>query len=242
MLLKEVIKNYIPIDHSRQVTLEYYLEKLLKLSDIDKPYTILDLGCGRGETLNYFKKLNSKLKWYGIDIDNSPEVMSRTMRSEKFITFNGINIPFEDNNFDLIFSRQVFEHVKNPRELLSEVNRVLKPGGYFIGSTSHLEPFHSFSYWNYTPFGFYTLINESKLILIHLRAGIDSFTLILRRMLKSPKFFNIFWRKESPFNFLILIIGKLFRISTLNINAVKLLFCGQFIFFVTKESNKSLKS
>lgn len=235
MLLRDILKNYIPFDHSRQVTLEYYLEKVLKLSDIDKPYSILDLGCGQGESLNYFKMLNSNLEWYGIDIENSPEVMSRTMSSDKFITFNGINIPFEDNNFDLIYCRQVFEHVKNPRELLAEVYRVLKPGGYFIGSTSHLEPFHSYSYWNYTPFGFYSLLSDAKLRLIHLRAGIDSFTLILRRVLKSPGFFNIFWKKESPFNFLIFIIGKLFRISTLNINTVKLMFCGQFIFFVTKE-------
>ncbi len=237
MLLKEVLKNYIPLDHSRQVTLEYYLERVLKLSDIDKPYTILDLGCGSGESLNYFKKLNSKLEWYGIDIENSPEVMSRTMSSEKFITFNGIDIPFEDNNFDLVYCRQVFEHVKKPRDLLAEVKRVLKPGGYLIGSTSHLEPFHSYSYWNYTPFGFYTLLNDAKLKLLHLRAGIDSFTLILRRILKSPRFFNIFWKNESPFNFLIFIIGKLFRISTLNVNATKLMFCGQFIFFVKKESS-----
>ncbi len=240
MLIKEVLNKYIPSDHFKQVTLEYYLEKILKLQGINKSFTVLDLGCGKGESINYFTKLNNKIEWYGVDIEKSPEVLSRTGSSERFITFDGINIPFEDNYFDLIFSKQVFEHVKNPRELLAEVSRVLKPGGYFVGSTSHLEPFHSYSYWNYTPFGFSVLIEEVNLKLLHLRAGIDSFTLIFRKIVGSPKFFDIFWKTESPFNFILYLIGKLFRVSVPTMNAIKLQFCGQFIFFVTKDEAKRI--
>ena len=233
-LLKKVIKDYIPSDHSKQVSIDYYLKSVLKIQESSQYQKVLDLGCGQGNSLTDFTELNDKIDWYGIDIEKSPEVLSRAETNERFITFDGINIPFEKGYFDLIYCRQVFEHVKNPRELLKEVNRVLKPGGYFIGSTSHLEPFHSYSYWNYTPFGFSVLLEEAKLKLIELRPGIDSITLILRRGIKSRKLFKIFWRIESPLNFLISVTGKLFRISQSTLNAVKLNLCGQFIFFVTK--------
>ncbi|MCG6913213.1 class I SAM-dependent methyltransferase [bacterium BMS3Abin03] len=233
-LLKKVIKDYIPSDHSKQVSIDYYLKSVLKIQESSQYQKVLDLGCGQGNSLKDFTELNDKIDWYGIDIEKSPEVLSRAETNERFITFDGINIPFEKGYFDLIYCRQVFEHVKNPRELLKEVNRVLKPGGYFIGSTSHLEPFHSYSYWNYTPFGFSVLLEEAKLKLIELRPGIDSITLILRRGIKSRKLFKIFWRIESPLNFLISVTGKLFRISQSTLNAVKLNLCGQFIFFVTK--------
>ena len=233
-LLEKVIKDYIPSDHSKQVSIDYYLKSVLKIQESSQYQKVLDLGCGQGNSLKDFTELNDKIDWYGIDIEKSPEVLSRAETNERFMTFDGINIPFEKGYFDLIYCRQVFEHVKNPRELLKEVNRVLKPGGYFIGSTSHLEPFHSYSYWNYTPFGFSVLLEEAKLKLIELRPGIDSITLILRRGIKSRKLFKIFWRIESPLNFLISVTGKLFRISQSTLNAVKLNLCGQFIFFVTK--------
>jgi hypothetical protein len=31
---------------------------------------------------------------------------------------------------------------------------VLKVGGYLVGSVSHLEPYHGYSTFNYTPYGF----------------------------------------------------------------------------------------
>lgn len=42
-----------------------------------------------------------------------------------------------------------------PESLLADVTRVLRPGGAFVGSVSCLEPYHSFSYWNFTPYGWY---------------------------------------------------------------------------------------
>ena len=192
------------------------------------------MGCGEGKSLKYFLNINSKADWYGVDIEDSPEVKNRKENDKRFITFNGIDIPFPNDYFDFIYCRQVLEHVRYPGELLAEVKRVLKPGGYFIGSTSHLEPYHSFSYWNYTPYGFSVLAEEANLQLLELRPSIDSLTLIIRRGLRGLSFFNIFWKIESPLNLFISIFNKIFRVSAFNTNAIKLLFCGQFIFFITK--------
>ena len=40
------------------------------------------------------------------------------------------NIPFENNSFDLIYSTNVLEHVQNPKLVIKESIRVLKPGGF----------------------------------------------------------------------------------------------------------------
>ena len=126
-LLRQVLESCVPSDHSRQVTIEHYLERVLKVQEIDRAYVVLDLGCGNGRSMKYFRSLNPKIEWYGVDIESSPEVLSRTEISERFVTFDGIHIPFADGHFDLVHSNQVLEHVKHPRELLSEVSRVLKP-------------------------------------------------------------------------------------------------------------------
>lgn len=232
--MNNVLNKYIPTDNIKKVQVDYYVEKKIKLIK-NEPINVLDLGCGKGESLDFFRSLNFKIEWFGVDIEKSPEVQSRTESNERLITFDGINIPFPDNYFDLIYCKQVFEHVKYPRDLLADVKRVLKPGGYFIGSTSYLEPFHSYSYWNYTPYGFSVLIEEAKLLLLELRPAIDSLTLIIRRGLGSLKIFNIFWKIESPLNFFISVIGKILRVPSLTINLIKLMFCGQFIFIVQKE-------
>jgi SAM-dependent methyltransferase len=41
------------------------------------------------------------------------------------------NMSFPDASFDIIFSRAVFEHLENPRDVLREVARVIRPGGVF---------------------------------------------------------------------------------------------------------------
>src|SRR5208283_6006370 len=108
-----------------------------------------------------FRARDPEVDWIGLDVPGSPEARPRD--DARIETFDGITIPFEEASFDLVFCKQVLEHVRNPRPLLADVRRVLAPGGYFAGSTSQLEPFHSLSVWNYTPFGFSLLSTEAGL-------------------------------------------------------------------------------
>jgi SAM-dependent methyltransferase len=45
------------------------------------------------------------------------------------IDMSNYEIPFEDDDFVMVVSNQVFEHVQNYDEVLREIRRVLKPGG-----------------------------------------------------------------------------------------------------------------
>ena len=234
-MFKKIIEEWcIPDNHSRQVTSGVLANNLFSQENHIK--VVMDLGCGEGSSINFFRKLDKDIRWTGLDIENSPEVAARTKTGAEFYSFDGVNIPFDNNYFDLIYCNQVLEHVKHPVELLKEVQRVLKPNGYFIGSTSQLEPYHSYSLWNYTPYGFRLLLEEAHLQLIEIRPGIDALTMIIRTGLGRPKFFARWWKRESPLNKIISFAGWLTRKSNKEINFAKLIFCGQFCFLVQKSN------
>ena len=230
--MHDLLNEYIPNDHSHQVTSKYFTEHLFRQDNNIRQ--VMDLGCGVGNSLDYFLRKNPNARWVGLDIEKPPEVESRTRTAGEFHTFDGIHIPFDDNHFDLIYCNQVFEHVRHPSDLLKEVHRVLRPNGYFIGSASQLEPYHGHSLWNYTPYGFYLLLEEAGLQLVEIRPSIDALTLIIRHGLGKAEFFSRWWAKESPLNLIIGLFGKVMRKDPAWINAVKLLFCGQFCFLVRK--------
>lgn len=230
--LYKVIGQSIPNDHSRQVNTEYYVRKIL--SDKESLARVLDLGCGEGSSVDLFRSLDADVQWYGLDIEGSPEVMQRKRTDADFTSFDGVRIPFFDNFFDLVYSNQVFEHVREPRILMQETCRVLRRGGLFIGSVSYLEPYHSFSTFNYTPYGFHLLAEAAGLRLLEVRPGIDALTLIVRSACPYKSFFSRFWRRESPLNQIISLIGRFKKAKHDTINLAKLKFCGQFSFKAQK--------
>ena len=51
-------------------------------------------------------------------------------------------LPFPDNSYEIVICREVLEHVKDPAQVLSELHRVLTPGGTLLLSTRFLFPIH----------------------------------------------------------------------------------------------------
>jgi len=152
-------------------------------------------------------------------------------------TYDGVHVPFAHNRIDLVYSHQVLEHVWYPRELLAEIYRVLKPGGYLVGSTSHLEPFHSHSVWNFTPHGLSLLLQDAGFRSVLLRPGIDGITLVSRRLLslvRLSKVLNVFFKVESPLNLLLECLLRAVGAEAQRRNSLKLLFCGHFCFVAQK--------
>jgi ubiquinone/menaquinone biosynthesis C-methylase UbiE len=191
---------------------------------------VLDLGCGAGDSVDLFRSLEPNVRWTGADIAESAEVAQRTRTDADFVTFDGERLPFADQSFDLVYCKQVLEHVRRPRLLLAEVARVLAPGGWFAGSTSHLEAFHSRSLWNYTPYGLMELMDEAGLELSEVRPVIDAFTLVAWRALGTPRSFYRWWARESPPFRAISLLARPARWDDHTVNTAKLVLCGQFTF------------
>ena len=151
-----------------------------------------------------------------------------------------MTIPFPEASFDLVYCRQVLEHVRQPEALLAEVKRVLVPGGRFAGSTSQLEPYHSLSIWNFTPAGLCTVMASAGLEPVELRPGIDGVALISVRLFGSspPRWFQRqfakWWATRSPLNALIDLYARVAALDPQATNATKLVLCGAFTFLAQR--------
>jgi SAM-dependent methyltransferase len=227
--LRELLGDRIPRARVGQALADDYIPVLLR----DGP-RVLDLGCGAGDSVDQFRSVDPAVRWVGVDIERSPEVTSRVRSDAEFRVFDGIALPADDGSFDGVYCKQVLEHVRDPAPLLAEVARVLRPGGSFAGSTSQLEPFHSYSTWNYTPYGLMLLLEGAGLSLEEVRPGIDSLALIVNRGVGMRRFTRRWWAVESPLNRLADGFGRVRRLSGAEVNAIKLLLCGQFTFLARR--------
>ena len=227
--LRGLLGERIPRDHAGQVLADLWIPRLAEAGP-----RVMDLGCGAGDSVEAFRPHVQELRWVGVDLPASPEVDARTRTDAEFRTFDGLSIPAGDGEFDSVYCKQVLEHVERPEPLLADVARVLRPGGLFAGSVSQLEPFHSLSVGNMTPYGLTRMAERSGLEVLEVRPGIDALTLIVHRGLGMPAFTRRWWSLESPLNRAIGLFGRARRIDAQGVNAIKLLFCGQFAFLARR--------
>lgn len=114
-------RKYLPSDI---VALEKYLKEGWK---------VLDLGCGNGRLAQLFPGSNGY-----VGVDTSEELIKKAKESypkNHFLLLDGLDLPFSDNNFDVIFCLAVLHHIPGKAyrlKFLQEARRVLKPGGKII--------------------------------------------------------------------------------------------------------------
>jgi SAM-dependent methyltransferase len=228
--LRELLGPAVPGDHSRQQPAEAWVPGLVG-GPGSPPPRVLDLGCGPGASRAVFHAARPDVRWTGLDVPDSP---SPPPEDPDIRLYDGERIPFGDGAFDVVFCKQVLEHVRDPRQVLAEVARVLAPGGVFAGSTSQLEPFHARSTFGYTAYGFALLVADAGLELREVRPGIDGPTLIARAAARRAGVFGRWFARDSPFNRAIDAAGRVAGASPAEVNAAKLKFCGQFAFLARR--------
>lgn len=92
---------------------------------------ILEVGCGSGDFVyemraKGFEIYGADLKSYGYRVRDDVLVYFRPIRELPY------RLDFDSQQFDFVFTNQVFEHVKNKSALFSEISRVLKTQGVSI--------------------------------------------------------------------------------------------------------------
>jgi len=101
-----------------------------QLSRIPERSSVLDVGVGSGP----YWHLRPDLNWSGLDVCEGEKVDFVITKEESW--------PMADKQFDVVLCTQVIEHVEVPEFLVSEIKRVLKPGGQVILNAPFLYPFH----------------------------------------------------------------------------------------------------
>lgn len=129
----------------------------LSNSKVKPQYTHwLDVGSSSGAVSSYLA--NNVKKITCIDIDKNALTIGRKSFVDKknldFVYFNGIDIPFPDNTFDVIILRRVLECAQHPEKLLKEISRVLKTTGLvYFESQNILWPDPNWDFFAFIPPG-----------------------------------------------------------------------------------------
>lgn len=88
---------------------------------------ILDFGCGNGGLVDF-------LRAQGLDAIGADPFGARytAWHKDHLYRIEDGRLPFNDGYFDIVVTNQVFEHVQTIEPCLAEIERVLKPGGFFL--------------------------------------------------------------------------------------------------------------
>lgn len=116
-----------------------------ELADLDKYVKegdrVLDIGCGNGKLLGYLADKKKSFSYSGLDISEKLIKIAKDfyleaeLPSKEFKIFDGVNIPYPENSFDVVYCLATLPHLPG-REMqikfLENVRKTAKPGAQLI--------------------------------------------------------------------------------------------------------------
>jgi SAM-dependent methyltransferase len=151
---------------------------------------VLDIGCGNKK----YKNLIECANYVGID-----RFTGHGEGSNPDIISDASALPFGKSCFDFVLCTEVLEHVADPIQVFSEMNRVLAKGGQLVLSTPLFWPVHEapYDYYRFTEYGLRHLLikNGFKVDNIIYRGGYGAVATALyinhfERFIPSAKIFQ----------------------------------------------------
>ena len=101
----------------------------------------MDLGCGTGALLEQVVKLDCVKNAHGLDLSEKMLEQARQKNiNAALVQGDSEKLPFENDFFDVVYCNDSFHHYPNPKTVLAEVKRILKPGGNFILCDPYQQP------------------------------------------------------------------------------------------------------
>jgi len=97
---------------------------------------LLDLGSSDGETLGHFSELRPDLKFFAADRAGTPEAYPPGCQFHR-ADLERERLPWPDGSMDAITCMHLVEHLNDLSTLVSEIARLLKPGGRIYFETPH---------------------------------------------------------------------------------------------------------
>lgn len=145
----------------RMLGAKYKAQNIIEVCKSIKPKKVLEVGAGDGSILHFLNEWNFTEELYALEIAPSgvEKIKERKLKHVKDVQiFDGYQIPYPDNSFDLIILAHVLEHVEHERILIRELKRVAKylvievPKDYRFGVDQRLNHFLAYGHINmYTP-------------------------------------------------------------------------------------------
>ena len=135
----EIARYYPPAYYGNGRRFAYVVEWLLsiiyryrvwEMERRQPPGKALDIGCGRGLMLHRLRSHSWQVQ--GTELSEGAAAYARDALRIPITVGKLHDAHFPDAEFDLIIMWHVIEHLHNPREVLAEVRRILKPGGRLL--------------------------------------------------------------------------------------------------------------
>ena len=145
---------------------------------------VLDAGAGEGAYQGYFPGR----KYVGLDLGIGDQKWDYTRLD---VLGDLASLPFADRVFDAALNIVTLEHVKDPRRVLTELARVLKPGGRLLLVVPHEWEVHQHphDFFRFTKYGVEELARAAGLRVVSMEPGGGYFRLLARRLLGGAQFF-----------------------------------------------------
>jgi ubiquinone/menaquinone biosynthesis C-methylase UbiE len=128
--------------HAIAQTLRHYMSLPLEQADC------VDIGCGSGGIAFHLAPLVRSM--VGVD----PESWQRwkdfqdQRKNLQFLQESVESLSIPDASVDVVICNQVYEHVPDPKRLIQEIHRILKPGGYcYFAGPNLLFPIEPHIFW-----------------------------------------------------------------------------------------------
>jgi SAM-dependent methyltransferase len=114
-------------------------------------YRVLDVGCGVKPYYPFFEPHASE--YLGVDVGNAAAELEGTVE----------HLPVPDGSFDIVLCTQVLEHASDPALAVSELHRVVAPGGRVLASTHGVQVYHPNpdDFWRWTHAGLEKLFTDN---------------------------------------------------------------------------------
>ena len=111
---------------------------------------ILEVGVGAGT--DHLQWARAGAKCHGVDLTKAGIVTTKKHLeahnlSSDLKQIDAEKLPFNDNSFDVVYSWGVIHHSKHPDRIISEIHRVLKKNGIFIGMMYGRRSLVVIKYW-----------------------------------------------------------------------------------------------
>lgn len=151
-------------------------KNIIEVCSTLKPNKLLEVGAGDGSILHFLNEWNFGKELYALEIADTGVEFIKKRNLQNLVevkSFDGYQIPYEDDSFDLVILAHVLEHVEHERVLLRELKRVAKhivvevPLDYRFGVDKRMKHFLNYGHINmYTPTSLRFLLQSEGLEIV----------------------------------------------------------------------------
>jgi 2-polyprenyl-3-methyl-5-hydroxy-6-metoxy-1,4-benzoquinol methylase len=129
----------------RKLALRDHVSFILRAAGEHRSIDILDVGCGSGTLLGLLKRRGFRV--LGLDFSSEAAQAAESENGVRVIVGSLEEARFPADSFDVVTLFHVMEHVTNPRTVLGEVFRILRPGGAVVLQVPNIDS------WQFKAFG-----------------------------------------------------------------------------------------